>query len=371
MGPEDMSTPLPAISLKPDHNDPGVTKAFIAIAARIQQVLNRAGPRNNEFVPAPNSPFATDLDWIKNHIVEPYGDVDLLLEFSNYVTNQGQRARMAADNVSAMKILARRMTKGFEAASSLARAISVCATSIRYAIDPSETSEVRVTRFAAGLVAQANYARRAQFGMQIIKSESGSRPNGRTQNIADPEAICSLLEAVGFSISRIKRQDNRPRTVMHGDVQSAINWNASSESKKIDDLSHFGWLLTSGVAHAEPWATENFNEGSVDFYATMAKAILVPSTVSIIKDLGSYLGYPTDREIKQLETAEIAFGETIEPIFVRAMERLPEDDPRRVQYNARIFEEIATFENEILSLYTSFCESTDRALKIRDNPGSK
>lgn len=331
--------PMMAVSLSPHHNDPAVTQAFIKLIARIKHILDSGITKNENFDLIESSPFNIDLDWIKENLKNPGDEGDFLMHFAGQVAGQFERVGIATDNLAAIKILAQRLKTGYETISSLARTISICAVTINYTVDPKATSEERVTRFAADIIAQINYARRVNSGIihnwspPVDDETGGTGPEHGT-----PEYVAALLEQEGLDVQWSKGKHRYPLAVRHGASRSEVNWNLSSRSKKIDDLGHFGWLLTSGVAHTEPWATRNLNEGSVDFYATMARAIVVPAAKSIASDLGTYFGFPVEEVIERIDQAESDFVGVISPIFVKAINQLPEDDPRRIQHESNMLE---------------------------------
>lgn len=328
-----------AVPLAPHHNDPTVTQAFIKLIARVKHILDSGITKNENLDLAEQSPFKTDLDWIEENLKNPRKDGDFFMHFAGQVAGQFERVGIATDNLAAIKILAQRLKTGYETISSLARTISICAVTINYTVDPRVTSEERVTRFTADIIAQTIYAHRADF--TIIHNWSlpdDDETGGAGPERGTPEYVAALLEQEGLDVQWSKGKRRHPLAVRHGASRSEVNWNLSSRSKKIDDLGHFGWLLTSGVAHTEPWATRNLNEGSVDFYATMARAIVVPAAKSIASDLGAYFGFPVEEVIERIDQAESDFMGVISPIFVKAVNQLPEDDPRRIQHESSMLE---------------------------------
>lgn len=347
--------PLPWVPLSPRHNDPAVTQAFIKLTARVKQILDAGLIKNESIDLVEESPFTADLGWIKDNLNDPADEGEFVGHFAGQMAGQFERVGIAVDNLSAIKVLAQRLKTGYETISSLARTISMCAVSVNYALDPEAESEERVTRFAADIIAQVTYARRIGFGMISNWTPPRiSEPGGAESREGTPEYVASLIEEEGLQVVWSKGKSPRPIAVSYGTSRSDVNWRISDRSRKIDSQGHFGWLLTSGVAHTEPWATRSLNEGSVDFYATMARAIIIPSAKSIAFDMGRYFGFPADGIMDRIKQADNDFANVISPILTEAVFRLPEDDPRRLQFERNMFDMVMdwhrTLGGTILSL---------------------
>jgi hypothetical protein len=333
-----MPDKLQAMHFGPDKDDPAVTKAFLQFCPKLVQVAWQIDASVDLDQMPEEALFTQDLAWIKRSITNEGELPGFADAFAVAIGFHGERLDIAAQHVTAMKILAKHLSQGYEVSASHVRAVVDTALSVRSALDSSIQSEERVTRFAADQLAQQEYATRAlnsaTWNNIDTFDENGAPIDDEEDSLDAKEQLAQHFEACGFEVCRDRRDRSRMRSVAHGQHKVEIRTNASRVAKEMNETMPFAWNLTSGAAHVEQWAMSSFNEGSVDFYITMASAALCPSFKSILTDLGVYFGADVTGPLSKLEAAHTSFLEACRPVYERALARLPEDDPRRILFNA-------------------------------------
>lgn len=301
-------------------DDRAMIQAFQRVCARLVQVsegLTAEAVINSS--PA-DSPFHEDIGWIVDR-VDTSVAAELGEAYGEHVRNHRSKIAIAADHVRAMKLLSKHMSSGYQVVASHARAVLLAALSLHYFVDAEASSEARVCRFAAHLLEQGSYVGRIGG---VIAADMLQEGTGRTAH--PQQSTADLLDAAGFDIEYNKKQ-GFVQAVTWGETRAAVKWVPSRAARDLGASSEFAWFLTSGAAHVEPWATNNFNVGKVDFYGTMAQASLMPAFHSMAEDVGGYFGVDTASHVRRMEEVESALVSVMIPILDRVVTELPEDDP--------------------------------------------
>lgn len=325
-----MFEPPMHIPLGDQADSPEAADAFATVCTKLPHITRPLLAEDLGSNLQSTSPCGADLEWL---VTEGGSDADsdLVRIYIATVNEQLHLLDIANRHTAAMRVLSKRLTDGHEVMAAHARPVLVASIAATRTLEPTITPERRVCRVLATALAQARFSDRIQDA--TTREYSGAKDDGNRARAIDH--ILALISMTNFDVVRAKRDPDRILGVAHGEVKEDLDWNVAPTAKALGFREEFTWFLTSGAAHTEPWATNNFNEGTTDLYATLALGALVPSYDRFATAIGEHLGIDVAEMRAQVSEVEERFTQRLMRILERAIDSLPMDAPARQMRDLR------------------------------------
>lgn len=319
-----MFEPPMHIPLGDQAKSPEALNAFATVCTKLPHITRPllAGDLGSNL--QSTSPCGVDLEWL---VTEGGSDADgdLVRLYIATVNEQLQLIDITNRHTAAMRVLAKRLTDSHEVMAAHARPVLVASITATRTLDSAITPERRICRVLAIALAQARFSDR----IQDATAREYMEVNGDGNQPRAIDQVLALIAPTSFEVQYAKKQPERILAVARGDVKENLDWNVGPAAKTLGFREEFTWLLTSGAAHTEAWATSNFNEGTTDLYATLCLGVLVPSYDRLASAIGQHLGIDVKEMRAQLSDVEDRFNRSLMSVLDRAMDVMPLDATAR------------------------------------------